>query len=63
MTISDNLKREMRKQKVSQSQLALWLGVTRSAVSTWCTGKNVPRLPMLIRIAELLKCTVGDLLE
>ena len=63
MTISKNLNRLMREQNVTQSQLALWLGVTRSAVNAWCVGKNVPRLPTLIQIAKLLNCTVEDLVK
>lgn len=46
---------------MSQSELAKRLGVTRSAVNLWCMGKNVPRLPLLLRIADILQCTVEDL--
>lgn len=48
---------------LTQAGVAKELGVTDSAVCQWETGKTVPRLPMLQRLAALYGCSVDELLE
>lgn len=48
---------------VSQKELADQLGVFQSAVSQWETGKAIPRGATLLRLAEILGCTVDELLK
>lgn len=38
------------------------LGVSDAAVYQWETGVTVPRVPMLLRLADLYHCTTDDLL-
>ena len=47
----------------TQMQLAQAIGVTQGAVSQWESGTAVPRSALLLKIAELLHCTVDDLLR
>lgn len=54
---------EKREEKgLSQTELAQKLYVTRQAVSKWETGKAVPDAYMLLKIADILDCSVSDLI-
>lgn len=54
---------ERRKAGLTQKEVAGSLGVQQAAVCQWETGKTVPRLPMLQRLAALYGCSVDELLE
>ena len=46
----------------SQTEAARRLGVDQSAVSYWESGKNIPRVSMLVKIADLYCCSIDRLL-
>ena len=48
---------------MSQEQLADRIGSTKSSVSRWETGERDITLGALAAIAEVLHCTVTDLIE
>lgn len=48
---------------LSQAEVGKSVGVSDAAVSMWETGKTLPRVPMLRRVAELYGCTVDELLD
>ena len=52
-----------RKAGVSQVKLAKELGVTGAAVCLWEKGRNMPRAALLPKIAEVLGCSIDDLLK
>lgn len=52
----------IRKQRgMSQEKLANQLSVKQNTVSQWENGRRNPRVPMLVKIAEILGCSVNDL--
>jgi len=54
---------ECRKQNgLTQMQLAEKLGITDRAVSKWETGKAMPDSSIMLKLCEVLKITVNDLL-
>ena len=54
---------EYRKQKKwTQEDLARRLGVERSAVAKWESGKSQPQAARLIALAEIFGCTVDEIL-
>jgi transcriptional regulator with XRE-family HTH domain len=59
MKISDA--REMR--GFTQMDLAKRMGVTQGAVSQWETGTSLPRADLLPKLADVLGCTVDELLR
>lgn len=55
--------REIRKKRgITQKQLANALDVTESAVSHWEKGRRDPDLETLLKIGEVLDCSVDTLL-
>lgn len=54
---------QRKKANLSQQQVAIELGVDRTAVSKWEVGEALPRADKLLKLAQLLNCTVDDLLR
>lgn len=55
--------REYRKQrKWTQEELAKRLGVERSAVAKWESGKSQPQAAHLVALAEVFGCAVDEIL-
>lgn len=50
-----------KKAGLTQKELAEKLGVDQSAVSFWETGKRAPRGGRLLRLADVLNCTIDEL--
>ena len=48
---------------LTQEEVAKELGIQRSTVAMWETGKSVPRTELLPKLAELFGCTVDELLR
>lgn len=48
---------------IRQEGLARLLGVDRSTVAKWETGKSMPRAELLPKLADILGCTVDELLR
>ncbi|GAA4232483.1 RNA polymerase primary sigma factor [Streptosporangium album] len=56
------LGRQLRRQGMSQAELAQRLDVTRAAVSAWVTGRAVPRLEKIRTIEEILGLMTGSVM-
>ena len=52
-----------KKTGVTQSDLAIALGVTQATVAMWETGEALPRADKLPKLAKILNCTVDDLFK
>ncbi len=48
---------------MTQAELAMQLGKTQSAICQWESGVRAPRPAMLLRLADVLGCTVDELLR
>lgn len=59
----NNIKKIRKEQKMPQIEFARALGVTSSAVSQWENGLYNPKTSRLQDIADVLGCTVDDLLR
>lgn len=62
-TLSEKIRRLRKDKKLSQSDLAHMVGVTRSAVYYWESGRFQPDRSSLKKIAEAFRTTVDYLLE
>ncbi|MBV9748897.1 MAG: helix-turn-helix transcriptional regulator [Acetobacteraceae bacterium] len=58
-----NLGRIMAEQGITQASLARSMDVSRVAVHAWIWGTCFPETSRLIKLAQTLSVTVGDLLE
>ena len=59
----NNLKIFREKNNISQMQLANELGISQQAINKWETGESLPRADKLLQLAEILGCTVDELLK
>lgn len=59
----NRLKELRMKRNWTQGQLAEKMGVTRTAVVKWETGKANPTTEKLIELARIFKCRVDNLLR
>lgn len=62
MMLNENIKAIRKQRGLSQEELAIRLHVVRQTVSKWEKGLSVPDSDMLVKIAEVLETSIGDLL-
>ena len=56
--------REYRERhELSQEELARNLGLDRSSVAKWESGRNKPRLNHLLNMTKIFNCTIDDLVK
>ena len=48
---------------MTQKELADRLGVSRSTLAMWETGKSYPRVEVLIKLSEIFGCTIDELIR
>lgn len=61
MTIAEILKEERKKHKYTQQEIANFLQITRGAYAQYETGKNLPPIDNLIKLADLYKVSLDYL--
>lgn len=49
------------RQGLLQEEIAKTLGVSRSAIAMWESGKANPRGETLVKLADALNCTIDEL--
>lgn len=59
---SDNIAKLRRDKKITQEQLAQFVGVTKASVSKWETGQSMPDVLMLPQLATFFDVTIDELL-
>lgn len=60
-TFAPRLRLARERRKLSQAKLANLVGVDRALVCKWEGGQRLPSVTTLVRLAEVLRCRVGDL--
>lgn len=56
--------RKLRREKdITQEELAKAVGVERSTVAKWETGRSKPKADGLLKLSVALNCTVDELLK
>lgn len=60
--IADNIAALLNEKGYSQQDLADALGVNKSTVSAWVSGKKTPRMDKVEDMAAFFHCTVTDVL-
>lgn len=62
MNFGKRLKELRKKKRVTQKELAAMLFVSDKAVSSWEAGRTEPSLDLLVKLGEILDCSVSYLL-
>ena len=62
-TINKNLKELRAKKGITQQELADQLYVTRQCISRWEQGKTLPDINNIEKIADVLECSINDLID
>lgn len=62
LTFSENLVKMRHEKKITQEQLADFLGVTKASVSKWETGNTLPDIQILPLLASYFDLTLDELL-
>lgn len=63
MKFSKSLKNIRKKNNVSQEDLAEKLGVSRQTVSSWENDKSYPDIASIVKISEIFKVSLDELLK
>lgn len=58
---TDNIKKLLTERNMSYAELAANLGVGKSTVSMWMSGKSLPRMELLDALADIFNVSVNDL--
>lgn len=62
LKLSENIGNLRRKKKITQEELADFIGVTKAAVSKWETGQSLPDILVLPQLAVYFDVTADELL-
>lgn len=62
INISDNIAKLRRERKITQEQLAEFVGVTKASVSKWETGQSIPDVLMLPQLATFFDVSIDSLM-
>ena len=60
MTLTESLKRIRKQYKMTQEDVAKFLGISRSGYTYYETGKTVPSVEMLKKLATMYDTTIDD---
>lgn len=60
---TNNLIYQMKKNKVNQQDIANYLKVAKSTVSSWCNAQKIPRMDKIELLANYFGVLKSDLLE
>lgn len=62
LALGDNIYRLRKEARLTQDDLAAFLGVTKASVSKWETGQSFPDIELLPKIATYFDVTVDDII-
>ena len=62
LRFSENITRLRREKKITQEELALFIGVTKASVSKWETGATIPDIMILPQLAAFFDVSIDELL-
>lgn len=62
LNFSDNIVRLRRQKKITQEELADFIGVTKASVSKWETGQSMPDIMILPKLASFFDTSIDELI-
>lgn len=61
--LSENLKKQLQKNKKKQSKLCIDLDIKPTTLSDWINGKTYPRIDSLEKLSHYFGITISELIE
>ena len=61
MSFAENLKMAMDERQMTQSELSGLTGIGKSSISQYLSGKNIPKMAVMQKLADALETTVDYL--
>lgn len=61
LSFSKQLKERLCQKGISQKQFSIMTGISKSGISQYISGKNIPRHNVQLKIAKALDCSIDDL--
>ena len=62
LNLSDNIIRLRRERRITQEELADFLGVSKAAVSKWENAQSTPDLMLLLELSAYFDTTIDELI-
>ena len=62
LNLADNITRLRHERRITQEELADFLGVTKASVSKWENAQSIPDLLLLLQLAAFFDITIDQLL-
>lgn len=62
MNLCENLKQKRLERDITQSELAKYAGITQAMLNYIESGTKIPSLAVTIKIADVLRCSIDELL-
>lgn len=63
MPVKSNIKIALYKKGISQTQLAEIMNVSPQQVNNWVSGRTIPKMETLLKLSELLDCSINEFYE
>lgn len=60
--LGKNIKNRREERGITRTELAKRLNMSPQGISSWENGRTEPRFAMMVKLADVLNCTVPDLL-
>ena len=57
------LNRKMNIQHITQNELAIKTGISKTTMSRYLNKKRIPRIDAVIKIANVLGCSISELID
>ena len=63
VTVNKNLKKFREEKGVCVKEMAKWIGVSPTTISSWESGKTKPNLEYMLRIAIFFDVKISQLID
>lgn len=63
MTVGGNIRKIRERRGITQTELAIRLGISSRTVSSWEVNRTEPKMGMLEKVCMVLNCRKSDIIE
>ena len=63
MTVGGNIRKIRERRGITQTELAIRLGISSRTVSSWEVNRTEPKMGMLEKVCMVLSCRKSDIIE